>query len=248
MRLIIYIYSAPFSLYAPAPASDLPSSVLLLFAGICHAGIAAFPFPNPLLEDASLFGALIPGAGATAPSSCVSVVPLTPSPPRFGVFVPLAALPLSCSPTPKPPLYPEYDCPLTTGVCAPPVPPPTLFCNNILRLLTSFPNSSTLLSSCPFHPSSAFGTISLNPRTWSAIILASFSLRVFAALRSLMTSLTDERVVSSFSVRAVSDSLMAAVSEVNWSMRVKARAKEASTEALSASNCGGVGGEMRGRM
>ncbi len=49
-----------------------------------------------------------------------------------------------------------------------------------------------------------------------------------------MTSLTEERVVSSFSARAVSASLMAAVSLVSVSMRVKARAKEASMEALSA--------------
>lgn len=63
-----------------------------------------------------------------------------------------------------------------------------------------------------------------------------------------MTSLTEERVVSSFSARAVSASLMAAVSVVSWSMRVKARAKEASMEALSAESWGGVGGEMRGRM
>jgi len=63
-----------------------------------------------------------------------------------------------------------------------------------------------------------------------------------------MTSLTKPSVVSNFSVRALSASLMAAVSVVSVSMRVKARAKQASMEALSAESWGGVGGEMRGRM
>lgn len=37
------------------------------------------------------------------------------------------------------------------------------------------------------------------------------------------------------------------MSVVSWSMRAKARVKEASMEALSVASWGGVGGEMRGR-
>ena len=36
------------------------------------------------------------------------------------------------------------------------------------------------------------------------------------------------------------------MSAVSWSMRAKARLKEASMEALSASSWGGVGGDIRG--
>lgn len=59
---------------------------------------------------------------------------------------------------------------------------------------------------------------------------------------------TSLRVVSSFCVRCVSWSLREAVSVVSWSMRAKAREKEASMEALSAVSCGGGGGDIRGRM
>lgn len=58
----------------------------------------------------------------------------------------------------------------------------------------------------------------------------------------------EERVVSSFSARVASAVRREAVSVDNWSIRAKARAKEASMEALSDSSWGGVGGEMRGRM
>lgn len=58
----------------------------------------------------------------------------------------------------------------------------------------------------------------------------------------------EESVVSSFSARAVSAERMAAVSAESWSIRAKAREKEASMEALSDSSWDGVGGEMMGRM
>ncbi len=77
--------------------------------------------------------------------------------------------------------------------------------------------------------------------------MLSASRLVFAALRSETTVFMSFSVVSSFCVRWVSFSLRSAVSVASWSMRAKARLKDASMEALSASSWGGVGGEIRGR-
>lgn len=80
------------------------------------------------------------------------------------------------------------------------------------------------------------------------MIRASDSRRTLAALRSSITLVMEERVVSSFSAREVSAARTAAVSVDNWSIRAKARVKEASMEALSDSICGGVGGDIKGRI
>jgi len=97
-----------------------------------------------------------------------------------------------------------------------------------------------------FQPSNAFGTKSFSPCTSLARIRLSASRLVFAAFRSPITLSTSLSVVSNFSVRSVSDALISAVSLDDCSIRVKARSKEASMEALSASSCGGVGGAING--
>ncbi len=78
------------------------------------------------------------------------------------------------------------------------------------------------------------------------MILLSASRLVFEAFRSSITLSTSLSVVSSVSVRSVSDVLRSAVSLDNCSMRVNARSKEVSIEALSASSCEGVGGAING--
>lgn len=63
----------------------------------------------------------------------------------------------------------------------------------------------------------------------------SFSCRVLAVLRSAITASTSRKVESSFSVRSTSVAFRVAVSAASWSMRVKARVKDSSIEALSCS-------------
>lgn len=57
-----------------------------------------------------------------------------------------------------------------------------------------------------------------------------------------MTVSMSLRVLSRRRVRSVSAVLSSAVSVASWSMRAKAREKEASMEALSEASCGGLGG------
>ena len=63
-----------------------------------------------------------------------------------------------------------------------------------------------------------------------------------------MVASSSDSEESSFSERCASESLRVWVSVWSWSRSEKARANEASMAALSVSSCGGVGGEMRGRM
>ncbi len=63
-----------------------------------------------------------------------------------------------------------------------------------------------------------------------------------------MVVVRDVRVLSRVSVRATSADLRVVVSVVSWSIKAKARVKEASIWDLSISSWGGVGGVIRGRM
>ena len=114
------------------------------------------------------------------------------------------------------------------------------------KLRSSVPSSLTRSSPWAFQPSSAFGIISRSPRTSSPSLLDSSSLRPFAALSSSTTEFISSKAESSFSCRCISASLRAAVSVLSCSIRLNARVKEASIEALSDSSCGGVGGTIRG--
>ena len=231
--------------YAPASAvlasalgpDDAGSLFSPAAAAICQAGIARRSLlSKPRKGVESILKAATPGAGAGAglggSALGVFVVALFDEVKveglSFGFSVIFA--------------YPLPDVGVVTVLDL-----PTRFSSSLFRLCTSWPSSSNLASPAAFQPSRDFGSRAFRSATWVAVIRLSASRRVFAALRSSITLLTSFRVVSSFSVLAVSDSLMAAVSVVSWSIRAKARLKDSSMEALSASSWGGVGGEIRGR-
>lgn len=233
-----------------APASTLLAPVLLpaaapdfSLAALCHAGMVALRSLRSVgwdeADELSCFGAG-GGGGPFASALGVVVPPLVDAGPSFGFSFPF--------PFPFPFPFVAAGCWLfhAGGVDTPP-DLPTLFSSSFFRLCISWPSSSSFASPAAFHPSRALGTCSFRPWIWSAMILLSASRRLFASLRSSITVSTSFKVVSSFCVRWVSFSFRSAVSVVSWSIKAKARLKEASMEALSASSWGGVGGEISGR-
>lgn len=116
----------------------------------------------------------------------------------------------------------------------------------VLRLLSSVFSSLILVSLFSFCPSMAFGIRSFKPRTSSAMRWNSSSRLRFPARTSATTLSTSATVASRRSVRASSDSFNASVSFASCSSKAKAFSKDSSMACLSCSNCGTVGGAMRG--
>lgn len=131
------------------------------------------------------------------------------------------------------------------GELGPPLPPSRLP-SNTLRLLSSEPSSLNRFSLPSLAPSRALGMESFNDLTSSLIRRVSSSFRRDELFRSAITVSTSLRAESKRSVRVSSADFRDAVSVESCSINVNARENCSSIFSLSCSNCGGVGGAMRG--
>lgn len=127
-------------------------------------------------------------------------------------------------------------------------PPPSLLPRSVFKLLSSVPSSRRRFSLPSRAPSSAFGMASFSALTSSLMRRVSSSRRREAVFKSATSVSMSRNVTSNFSVRASSAVFKAAVSVETCSIKAKARENCSSIFCLSCSNCGGVGGAIRGEM
>lgn len=132
-----------------------------------------------------------------------------------------------------------------TGELDPPLLPSRLP-SNTLRLFNSVPSSLSRFSLPSLAPSRALGIESFNDLTSSLIRRVSSSFRREEVFKSAITVSTSLRAASKRSVRVSSADFRDAVSVESCSINVNARENCSSIFSLSCSNCGGVGGAMRG--
>lgn len=133
------------------------------------------------------------------------------------------------------------------GELGPPLPPSRLP-SNTLRLFNSVPSSLSRFSLPSLAPSRAFGMESFSDLTSSLIRRVSSSFRRDEVFRSATTVSTSLKAASKRSVRASSADFKEAVSVESCSINVNARENCSSIFSLSCSNCGGVGGAIKGVM